>query len=121
MKLIGEAVRRFALMLGYHKTHGWDEKHWQWECSKPRKDCGCPYDSFWKTVVESPQWKAWDKEVARRMAEHTAKRSKKYYGCYDVDECAYCGWISKEHFQSFMQFFASQEGKKAAKGSMGHD
>ena len=80
---------------------------WEWHCGSKR-NCGCPHSSFWKTVVTSPQWKAWCKEVSRRMHEHTVKGHEKYTGCWDVDECACCGWISQEHFQDFMKFSADQ-------------
>ena len=60
------------------------------------------HDSFWKTVVQSPQWEAWCKEVSRRFQEQ--KDLPIVSGVYDVDECAECGWISKEHFQDFIKF-----------------
>jgi len=49
---------------------------------------GCPdgHPSFWKTVVESPEWKAW---VASRPS-------------YDIAECEEVGIISKKHFEDFL-------------------
>lgn len=52
------------------------------------------HNSFWKTVVESPQWELWCKENYRRPQ-------------YDVDECGGLGWISQEHFQDFIRFIES--------------
>lgn len=55
---------------------------------------GCPdgHPSFWKTVVESPQWKAWEKYQSGKQQ------------AYDVDECRECDVMSSAHFQAFMEF-----------------
>jgi hypothetical protein len=72
-------------------------KYWE-KCS------GCPegHPSFWKTIVESPQWKEWYKENSRRM--HLEPIGQ----CFDVDECQECGWFSQHHFQEFMDFTTFQ-------------
>lgn len=49
-----------------------------------------PHNSFCKTVVESPEWKAWGKVA--------------YEHGYDYHECHECGWISVAHFKAFMEF-----------------
>ena len=56
---------------------------------------GCPdgHWSFWKTIVESPQWAAWEK-VANQEG-------------YDHDECRECGWFSPGHFRAFLAFCAT--------------
>lgn len=59
--------------------------HWEYQGSKDT------YNSFWKTVITSPQWQAW------------AKKNRKETR-WDIDECEECGWISEEHFQEFLQF-----------------
>lgn len=66
------------------------------------------HNSFWKTVVESSEWKLWEKEVHHRFHEHTIANSKVYTGCFDVDECRECGFISPEHFISFMEWIKNQ-------------
>ncbi len=66
---------------------------WTWDCGREEKKCGCPYDSFWKTVIESPQWIAWSSHFDG-------------YHNWDVSECEACGWISKNHFQAFLKFVA---------------
>jgi len=56
-------------------------------------DCeGCPdgHSSFYKTIVESDEWAAWEK-VAH---EHG----------FDVPESQECGWLSPEHWQAFLAF-----------------
>jgi DNA-directed RNA polymerase subunit M/transcription elongation factor TFIIS len=66
---------------------------------------GCPegHSSFWKTVIESPQWKAW---VASRPN-------------YDIPECEALGIISKEHFQDFLRFARSEDTAILARKMMG--
>ena len=61
-------------------------------------------DTFYKTVIHSPQWKEWCKEVRRRMDYHNKRNSKVYKGCWDIDECVELGIISPEHFQDFIKF-----------------
>src|SRR3990167_3537915 len=53
---------------------------------------GCPegHASFWKTIIESPEWKEWIK-----IAE------------YDIPECEELGIISKEHWEDFLKFILS--------------
>lgn len=62
---------------------GW----WHSACS------GCPngHPSFWKTVIESPQWKEW----ARRPSTNAN---------FDIAEVEECGWISQAHFQEFIHW-----------------
>lgn len=49
--------------------------------------CELGHDTFWKSVIESPQWKEWE-----NVAD------------WDTAECASCGHISSEHFQAFLKF-----------------
>lgn len=59
----------------------------RWE--SPCSGCGT-HPSFWKSVVESPQWGKWG-EIA-------------YEKGWDYDECRECGWMSQKHFQEFLKF-----------------
>ena len=61
---------------------------------------GCPegHNSFHKTIVESPEWEAWEKEQKEMFGR------KEFDGCFDVNECKECGWISKEHWKKFVEF-----------------
>lgn len=59
--------------------------HWEYQGSADT------YNSFWKTVISSPQWQAWAKKNRKAMR-------------WDTDECEECGWISEEHFQEFISF-----------------
>lgn len=53
---------------------------------------GCGYhDTFWSTVITSPQWKAWKEYAKPKML-------------YDFDENEELGIISNEHFQDFIKF-----------------
>lgn len=66
-----------------------DEAMAKWHAHQKNVPCaGCEggHDSFWKSVVESPQWRAWEDSDPD----------------WDVDECRGCGHISAEHFQAFM-------------------
>jgi hypothetical protein len=60
----------------------WTRDHYKYKCSDGY------HNSFWATVIESHQWKEWEKEVSRRMHTKTLK------GCWDVDECRECGCLS---------------------------
>lgn len=62
----------------------------KWHAHKKNVPCsGCVkgHDTYWKSVVESPQWAEW-----RKIAE------------WDTAECEACGHISAEHFQAFLAF-----------------
>lgn len=80
------------------KKHGWDESHYEYNSGSES------YNSFWKTIVESPEWRAWEKEVSRRLHTDTPT------DVYDVDECRECGWFSPSHFKAFLNFI-QDEGK----------
>ena len=69
--------------------------------------CEKGHASFWKVVVESHEWKLWEKEVSRRENEHRKKQSKIWSGVWDVDECRGSGYISQKHFQDFLKFCKS--------------
>ena len=75
------------------------------------KNCGIYNDfsnrkhlSFWGAIVQTPEWSAWEKEIARRMSNHNKKKSKTYTGCWDVAACRECGWLSVEHAKDFLKF-----------------
>jgi hypothetical protein len=84
----------------------WDEDHYKYHCSDGI------HNSFWATVIESPQWKEWEKEVAHRMK--VGKRDERGNwlgeGIWDIDECRELGEISPEHFQDFLAWIS--RGKK---------
>ena len=64
----------------------------------PCSGCEGGHDTFWKSVVESPQWEAWEKSN-----DH-----------WDVDECRECGHISQDHFQAFMAFSVAAKDRTIA-------
>ena len=61
-------------------------------------------ESFYHTIINSPEWASWEKEVHRRMEWHSQHKSKKYTGCWDIDESRECDLISAEHFADFIKF-----------------
>lgn len=70
----------------------------KWHAHQKNVPCpGCKegHDTFWKSVVESPQWLAWEESSPK----------------WDVDECRECGHISQGHFQAFMKFSADEARK----------
>ncbi len=89
-----------AEVLGILKQYEEDlRKKFYWSaCS----GCSDGHPSYWKTVVESPQWKAWEKEVHKRVHDQLGK--DRMEGVYDIDECRECGFISAGHFQDFLKF-----------------
>ena len=58
-----------------------------WE---PCRGCTDGHPSFWKTIVESKEWKAWEK-VANEKG-------------FDYDESRECGWFSPSHFKAFLEY-----------------
>lgn len=54
----------------------------------PCSGCKEGHSSFWKTVTESDEWKAW-----------VATNPK-----YDISECEELGIIGKQHFKDFIEF-----------------
>src|SRR3990167_11164898 len=77
------------------KASGWESNCWQYKCSDGF------HPSFWKTIVQSEEWKQWQKEQGRRLHEHNEKESERYTGCFDIDESTECGWLSPEHWREF--------------------
>ena len=50
--------------------------------------------NFCITIVQSPQWIAWDKISHLRG--------------WDTAESAECGWLSKKHLQAFLKFVKNE-------------
>lgn len=80
------------------------------------KPCGgCPngHSSFWKTVIESPQWERWSKENDSRFSKFARKEKIiKNKPFFDVLECESCGIVSAKHFQEFMKFTTERGRRK---------
>lgn len=70
------------------------------EADRYNQECeGCGHHpTFWKTIVESPQWKLWEKENSKRM------NAKPIGNCFDLDECRELGVMGEKHFQEFIKF-----------------
>lgn len=71
-----------------------DEALTKWHAHQKNVPCsGCKngHDTFWKSVIESPQWVEW----ARTTRD------------FDTAECEGCGHISGRHFQAFLEFCSS--------------
>lgn len=73
----------------------------------PCEGCKDGHPSFWKTVIESPQWKLWQEEQSRRMHLLAQEKLPKEVEVYDMPEVEECGHISSGHFQEFMKFISS--------------
>ena len=82
-----------------------DGNHWGIPCGDGN------HNSFWKSIVLSPEWKAWEKESNRRFSMF-AKTKKDIGNFYDVDECRECGWISEEHIKDFFDFTRSPKAEE---------
>jgi hypothetical protein len=57
------------------------------ECEKARYNIPCGdhfHESFWKTVVESEEWKKWEEEQRKRFSHI---RDKDCLPVFDIDEC----------------------------------
>lgn len=74
----------------------------KWHAHQKNVPCaGCEggHDTFWKTVIESPQWERW----------------RSVNSNFDVDECEGCGHISQDHFQAFIKSITDAEHDALAK------
>lgn len=84
------------------------EKHYDeflhYYYNSPCCGCGDGHPSFWKTVIESPQWKKWSKEINRRMKIGKIVNNKFNKSVYDMSEVEELGIISPGHFQEFLKF-----------------
>jgi len=58
---------------------------------QPCGGCKDGHPSFWKTVIESPQWKKWHEYAGPKML-------------YDFPEVEELGIIGERHFQDFIKF-----------------
>ena len=74
---------------------GWDKDHYVFRCSDGY------HPSFWKTVIESPQWKLWKEAMTKGKVPER-----------DMPEVEECGWFSPEHFQDFLKFSSQLSNKK---------
>jgi hypothetical protein len=80
-----------------HKTCTCDQCLSYWY-KPPCEGCG-HHNSFWATVIESPQWKAWKAYAEPKML-------------YDFSENEMLGVISERHFQDFLTYTIKQCKKK---------
>ena len=62
--------------------------HYYWH---PCEGCKEGHSSFWKTIVESDEWKEWSK-IAQ----------------YDIPECEECGMMSSAHWKDFVKFISKR-------------
>lgn len=92
---------------GYNGQCISSDTHWHYNCNGTEL-----LDSMWKTIVLSPQWEAWERDVAKRFSRGVKKGSKKIYNVWDVDECRALGIISGLHFQSFLDFVIKRNRKR---------
>lgn len=65
---------------------------------------GCPegHPSFWKTVIESKEWKLWEEEQSKNPTR-------------DMAECEELGIMSAGHWKEFMKFIRQQTLEEAMK------
>ena len=69
------------------------------------------YPSFWKTIVESKEGKAWYKEQMARFSRMSKLPMGKPWkeAVFDVDESFECGWMSPTHWKSFVKFIRNEK------------
>ena len=79
---------------------------------RPCSGCKDGHPGFWKTVVTSPQWVAWEKEVHQRFHKGVESGAERIVGAWDVDESRECNVISPEHFQDFVKWLIQSRPKE---------
>ena len=72
-------------------------------CS-PCGGCKDGHPSFWKTVIESPQWLKWREELEKRMKRGKIVKGKFSENVYDLCEVEELGILGEKHFQDFLKF-----------------
>lgn len=82
------------------------------------KGCG-HHDTLYKTFFNSPEWEAWEKEVAKRMHEQ-ADIEATYEGVWDVDEARELGCMSEGHFKDFIKFIRNKYEKEKSYIQVNH-
>jgi hypothetical protein len=76
-----------------HKTCTCDQCRYFWY-KPPCRACG-HHDSFWATVIESKEWKAWK------------KHQDKIGWQWDFSEVEETGQISPQHFKEFINYLST--------------
>ena len=76
-------------------TSGFIERHYDefldyYYCS-PCAGCPDGHASFWKSIIESEEWKAWSKIAP-----------------YDIAECEHLGIMSSRHWKDFVKFIKAE-------------
>ena len=75
------------------------EKHYDeflgYYYNSPCSGCKGGHSSFWKTIIESPEWEEWE-----------ASRPP-----YDFSECEELGIMGKKHFNDFIKFIRKEVAK----------
>lgn len=98
-----DAIEKFILKsLSQQKKEieeRYEKERWWSKC----EGCADGHSSFWKIVLESPQWELWEKEQMKRF-KLFVKEKKVKDSIYDMPEVMDCGWISQKHFQDFIKF-----------------
>lgn len=63
-------------------------------------------ESFYQTIVNSPEWTAWYEEQQKRMREGKIIKDKfvSYAPVFDIDESSGCDLLSYNHFREFLNF-----------------
>jgi len=69
--------------------------------------------TFYNTITNSPEWKAWKKEQQKRLK--LISKYKEAGKIYDMTETEENGWISPEHWESFLDFTLEERFKKQMK------
>ena len=77
----------------------WENHTCYWS---PCVGCKDGHSSFWRTITNSKEWLAWEKENSKRM------NAKPMGNCFDVDECREVGIMSKEHWAEFIKFVSKK-------------
>lgn len=75
---------------------------------QPCAGCVDGHSSMWKTMIESKEWAAWQKEQRERFKLLREKKLDNGLLCWDMAECEEVGIISPRHWKDFMEFLFKQ-------------
>jgi hypothetical protein len=67
----------------------------------PCAGCAGGHPSFWKTIVESEEWRLWHEELRKRWKKI---HDEDCLPIFDIDESQELGCMSKEHWEEFVKF-----------------
>ena len=62
----------------------------------------------YNAIIKSEDWTKWEEYQWRLLSKHFKKKSKRYTGCWDVNETMEIGKMSRGHLIAFCKFLINE-------------